>query len=376
MHYLTLITAQIPSLEEDVQGNEAVAEQIAKLEREKKLLSDQSPCILNLFLEACNSIRDTFSRAVASSASNILEPYSCDTENPDYLEFWDKTEELETAYQQMQDCVRLPEGRIVSVNHPRIFNHFTLRNEQVYELHAGPLQHEKRTKAAKRIKALPNYPINKLYSTLSDYASEYWGFSYYPEQKAYGFYYNPNAFFDWYSIGGRWTDLFLVKENCPEYSIGEKSWTHYDEEIPCPEGYKWVCAARKKDIEWQMINNWYLLNAKNRFCSLEKLFLTGERDEHIYGTVTEDGIEFLNKLIYVKGETLGSYLSRLRFDETARYPVPFYGFLSEDGWQTQNDFVISDNNITNNQETLQKTLEQYIDSLSDDTVLIGIDCHM
>lgn len=121
MHYLTLITAEIPEITEDEQTNEAVKAQIDKLENEKESFPEKSSGILNLLIAACSSIRDEFSRAVASAATDILEPYHCDTENPDY-------------------------------------------------------------------------PIKKLYPDFADYAEEYWGVSYHPEQEAYGFYYNPNAF--------------------------------------------------------------------------------------------------------------------------------------------------------------------------------------
>ena len=146
--------------------------------------------------------------------------------------------------------------------------------------------------------------------------------------------------------------------------------------IPCPEGYKWVCAARKKDIEWQAITDWRLLKAKSRFHSLEKLFLTGARDEGIYGTVTDDGIVYCGSLIYQKGETEENYLTCMHFNETTRYPVVFYAFLTADGWKTQNDIVETDNNSEYKQDTWSDTLADYIDSLTDDTVLIGVDCHM
>lgn len=167
MHYLTLITAEIPEITEDEQTNEAVKAQIDKLENEKESFPEKSSGILNLLIAACNSIRDEFSRAVASAATDILEPYHCDTENPDYLEFWDKTPELEAAYEQSIDCFLLPQGKIVTSRHPAIYGRFTIRNGNVYETHAGPLHHEKRTKAAKRIKALPYYPIKKLYLDFS-----------------------------------------------------------------------------------------------------------------------------------------------------------------------------------------------------------------
>lgn len=146
MHYLTLITAEIPEITEDEQTNEAVKAQIDKLENEKESFPEKSSGILNLLIAACNSIRDEFSRAVASAATDILEPYHCDTENPDYLEFWDKTPELEAAYEQSIDCFLLPQGKIVTSRHPAIYGRFTIRNGNVYETHAGPLHHEKEPK--------------------------------------------------------------------------------------------------------------------------------------------------------------------------------------------------------------------------------------
>lgn len=192
-------------------------------------------------------------------------------------------------------------------------------------------------------------------------------------QLFYGYYYNPDAFYDYYSIGGRWQDLFLVKDSCTECSIGERSCSR--EEFPAPEGYKWVCAARKKDIEWQAVRDWHLQQAKNRFRSLEKLFLTGERDKDIYGITTADGIYLNGRLLYQKGDSEKEYLSRHGYDDIPRYPAYFYAFLGENGWQSVDDIVTESGNetIKNN---WQQTLEDYLDSLADDTVLIGVDCHM
>lgn len=134
-----------------------------------------------------------------------------------------------------------------------------------------------------------------------------------------------------------------------------------------------MCAARKKDIEWQAMKEWILFCAKKRFYSLEKLFLTGERDENIYGIVTDKGILCGKKLIYEKNETEEHYLSRLNF---SHYPVNFYGLLSGKEWITKDSFPISEEDSDYSHNIWQKTLEDYIDSLSDDTVLIGVDCHM
>ena len=65
---------------------------------------------------------------------------------------------------------------------------------------------------------LVNYPLKKLYKTLGEYAEQYHGYVYNEEEQGYGYYSNPNAFYDWYVIGGRWPRVFLVKESCTEYS--------------------------------------------------------------------------------------------------------------------------------------------------------------
>jgi len=375
MHYLVLITADIPSLIENEVENNAVAEKRELLLKQRQTIPKDSPSYLDILLALYDNQRNTFSRSVAAHASNTLEPYDYNTKNPDYTEFCDKTQELDAAYQQSEDCLKLPDGRIVGPFDSRVCGRYTTRNGQVYQCNSGPLHHEKRTKSAKRIKSIPDYPIRKLYPNKSDYASEYFGYSYNPTLDAYGYYYNPDAFFDWYSIGGRWPFLFLVKESCTECSIGEKHYSYLDMEKPAPEGYKWVCAARKRDIEWKVMADWHVFNAKKHFHSLEKLFLTGERDDNIRGTVTDNGIAYHGELIYKKDETEEQYLMRSDINKNYHYPLSVYAFLGDNGLNTQNDLDIPNTDTDNTKDYWQAALESHIDSLPDDIVLIGIDCH-
>ena len=373
MHYLTLGTLKIPPQEPTPQKDQEIQEQLAALEQEKQNAPDS--WLTDIFIQKCNSLRDSFSRAVASEAGRILERYSAGTTNPDYLEFCDKTEDVVQEYDTGTiDCFRLAEGSIVPSYDERVMC-FVIRNGRVYKCRYGPLQHEKRNKQAKRMKALPGYPLKNLFSSLENFAEEYYGF--HNDHGKFGYYYNPNILFDWYSIGGRWPELFLVKETCQECSIGERSWNAEEESLYTPEGYKWVCAARKKDIEWQAANDWRLLKAKERFKSLEKLFTTGERDDGIRGVVTNDGILYLGDLIYQKGDCEESYLTRHGFQEIQRYPVSFYSYLNETDFQMQDSFTQSEaSDGTCAQKNWQDTLQEYIDSLPDDEVLVGIDCHL
>ena len=84
-------------------------------------------------------------------------------------------------------------------------------------------RHEKRTKKAKKMRALMGYPVKKLYPSLKQYAEDYCGYTFDSKNNAYGYYCNPNAFWDWYSIGGRWPFQFLVRDTAERIN-GERSW--------------------------------------------------------------------------------------------------------------------------------------------------------
>ena len=65
--------------------------------------------------------------------------------------------------------------------------------------------------------------------------------------------------------------MFLVKDDCEEYSIGERSWSNSETKYEAPEGYRWVVAARKKDIQWQVMHEWKITTATKEFYKLEEI---------------------------------------------------------------------------------------------------------
>ena len=375
MHYLILATLKIPPQEAERQMDQKVQEQIAELWHGKQ--NGDSPWLADALIGKYYGIRDSFSKAVIIEAAHVLEPYSMETENPDYLEFCDKTASVTQEYNTGTiDCFRLADGRIVLPFEDPVNKRFIIRDGKVYKCCSGPLHHEKRSKQAKRIKALPQYPLKKLFPSLESYANEWYGYDFDKEHGRYGFYHNPNTLWDWYAIGGRWPELFLVKETCPVYSVGESIWKPKEDGMRVPKGYKWACAARKKDIEWQALYDWKLLKAKERFKSLEKLFTTGQRDKDIYGEVTEDGILYLEELVYRKEECEESYLARHGLLDGRRYPVCCYAYLDDTGCQAEYNFKPDNpDDRAGSQKKWQDALQNYIDSLSDDDVLVGIDCH-
>lgn len=332
MHYNTLVTAEIPSI------IEAQENQKTKTPKEEVAF---------------------FTCAVENAVDWIMEPYDENTENDAYLEFEDETPTLRSEYEECVDCLKLPDGSCVELfDYPYGYK-YTIIDNKVYQRDAGPLRHNKRTKKAKKITALPSYPRKKLYKTFKEYAEDYRGYRFNDEQQTYGYYFNPNSVWDWYQIGGRWPDMFLVKTDCREYSLGKRSWGNADKELKAPDGYMWVAAARKKDIQWDVMRNWKQQKSTEAFYRLKKMFEENKLGEDLYAEITEDGIYSFGCCYYKKDETLEEYLERVSVPNSWRYPFSVYDIIECD----------------EGREISHSELDEYLDNLDEDTVLIGVDYH-
>ena len=368
MHFIALVTMNLPSISENKEETQLITNTLTLLEECYR----QNPNSLILMkIARFKSLLSSFSRAVDNKLNEIMEPYYQDTENPAYLDFEDYTEIVTDEYTNGRiDCIKLPQGNILRADDYHLANQFCICDGKVFQKVAGPLFHIKRTKKAKKMKALVSYPQRKLYETLAHYAEEVYNYIFDEEHQRYGYYFNPNMKWDWFSIGGRWADLFLVKTSCLEYFQDDRSWTNSYVKIAAPSGYIWVCAARKKDIEWQVMYEWKIQNLTERFQRLEKMYHDGKLDPDMYATITEEGIIAYGRVIYYKDEPLDAFLNRYAAS-WRHYPVYFHDIVNEEQWIS----------LDNYQETEEmghwvKQLDSYIDSLSDDTILVGVDYHI
>ncbi len=377
MHYATIVAVEIePCTADEIRISE-VESMLRRIQEEKKK-NPEHGIMLNIYESEVRMHSTTFSDAMANEVDAVMEPYSCNTDNPEYLEFEDKTEEYREAYEnETVNLVRFPNGTVLTDRQYAFFHKYEIVDGRLYERNWGPLHHRKRTKRCKRMQVRMDVPCSEFYDTFEEFVEEEYGTPYVEEQKAYGYYYNPDAFYDWYSIGGRWPDMFLVKEDCMEYGIADRSWACGDEETKVPEGYRWTCAARKKDIAWQVMYDWAVKQAKERYARLSHAFETGILPEGHYGRVTEDGILLFGELAYRKGETEEEYLGRYPAFKRKKYPIHVYAFLMGGVWITADQFIMDGENsrIEDNPEW-EDDLEQFIDGLDDETVLAVVDCHM
>lgn len=374
MHFLALATLEIPHIQEDKERDSQIAEALEELRIQKQ--TNTKNFMLDIAIERCHNLQSAFSRAVDSGICDMMYPYCESIEDPEYLEFDDRTEILREEYESTIDCIKLPQGIIVEQYGFPLYGKFIIRDGKVFQRNAGPIHHEKRTKKAKRMVALPNYPRKKLYKSFEEYAEERYGFSFDEKNQGYGYYYNPNAMWDWYSIGGRWPEMFLVKDTCTEHSIGERSWCNSDRKAEAPEGYMWVCAARKKDIAWEAMRTWRNQKATECFHKLEQMFLTGKTDPDLDGKVVPDGIMRWGKLIYSKGSTLEKYLAEHGIPKDWKYPVGLHDIVDVDQWLSKEDCVLDAESGGYVPIDWRSCIDEYIDDLDENMVLVAVDYHI
>ncbi len=373
MHFRTLVTVGIPPVVEDEALNMEVRAAIDGLESKKQ--PDRDSILIEFFLSTLLGKTTSFARAVAQSVAEVMEPYSCDPPE-EYLEFDDRTDMLRSEYEQSVDCLRLPEGKIVELCSYPYYRKYSIIDGKVYQKNAGPLHHEKRTKKAKRITALPNYPRTRIYKSFKEYAEDYRGYSFDEKQQAYGFYCNPNAMWDWYQIGGRWPAMFLVKSDCAEQSPGERSWCNENSVLQAPEGYVWVAAARKKNICWDVMRTWITQRATERFYRLEKMFATGTLEEGFDGHLVEDGIVSWGDYDYRKEESLEEYLERCGIPKAWKYPFSVHDIVDADIWLSKDDSYLDEETGKYQPVDWRSQMDEYVDDLDDETVLVGVDYHI
>lgn len=177
---------------------------------------------------------------IGDNVEEKMAPYQ-ENNNEDcpkqYLQFYEVEEEYRKEYEKKKvKMVRLPDGSLVypwdrkyCVN-PSI----GISSRDKFKFPAG----------SRRV----NIPFTEKFATFEEFMDSWHGYKERDEVIGrYGRWENPNAKWDWYSIGGRWAGKFKIREGRTA-SVGEKSWTHGNRNPY--EGGK-ADQARYCDIDWE-----------------------------------------------------------------------------------------------------------------------------
>ena len=369
MHYRSMLFVELPAVQKDDQWEQQVQERMEEVKAQHPGKTAEK-VLLELTLGMLSNIRTTFGRELTEVIHKTMARFVYETDDPELLEFEDRTDEYLEGFNKNIVCVSMPDGRILATDDYDFMKDFKIQDGKVFQKKDGKL---KRTITARRIRVLPEYPRSKLYRSFDEYVEDQGGRKN-EDTGRYGEWFNPYGICDWYSIGGRWPEMFLVKLDCPEYSYGECE-SMDDSKHPAPEGYRWVACARKKDIQWDTMRQWRNQQAKERFHKLEKMFQSGETDETVH-RITEEGIVCWGDLIYRKGQTLEEYMEKYGIPDSWKYPISVCGIFIDEIYYAEGEVLFDDNGNPIQHLSWQEVMDNYIDDADDETVFVGIDYHM
>jgi hypothetical protein len=194
-------------------------------------------------------------------------------------------------------------------------------------------------------------PFKELYVTFEKFVEDYHGYESRDKHKRrYGYWENPNAKWDWYLLGGRWTGMFKIKED---------GWGNVGEPgimtEPAEDG--WVDQAYKSDIDWDAVREKSIKDAEKTWEEYQAdTKQTPEQKEFWYGIK--------------KDETKEQYLAR-----RANFSV--FAVIKEGKWFEKGEMgwwgIVSDKKDPN---TWSRMVQELLNEVPDDTLLSVFDCHI
>lgn len=328
------------------------------------------------YLEGMNS---DFSVAVDDAVNRAMEPYGGESE--EYSEFYDETEDLKAQYETDTVSVFTINGK-----HYRRYDEkckgLELCPDGVVRERVNPNDwQDKRVYLSPRAQKTiaEEIPAKVFYKTFKKYADD--RSTYYEDEKAWGYYSNPNTIYDWYSLGGRWQGEFLVKEGAEYYGGVSGVGGPYDR--PAPEGYVWCSACRIKDLEVDKMleeKRRQYLERQAKLRTAWEAYLEGGQEKFkevrekeglpSYFSATDDGIESIGCLAFdpnVDAEANAAAFKR----ETVLADI-FHAIL--DTQQDYHDFPYQECD-GHSPEEWAEIIEDILADYNENDVIATVDCH-
>ena len=220
------------------------------------------------------------------------------------------------------------------------------------------------------------------YKNFEEWVTNWHGASFSEENKAYGYFSNPNAKWDWYVLGGRWENYFCLKKNVLSNYPNKKI-----------EDRIYADMAKVKDIDFEAMQENTTKEANLFYDKLEaalngrKLVSWKETREN-YKNIDEARLAFHNHPVNQDLDKAGIFCMEDPVDvfKNSReeyilacqksVAVPF-ALLHEGQWHEKGEmgwFGTSTDKMTT--EQWQDYFWSVINSLDKETVLCAVDCHI
>jgi hypothetical protein len=235
-------------------------------------------------------------------------------------------------------------------------------------------------------------PFKEIYPTLEAFAEDWHGSKRDAEKGRFGYWENPNAKWDWHSLGGRWTGMFKMKQGdaIPMARLGRPGLMTEPAEVGHAD------QARKRDIDWDGMRAAAADKAGKKYDSA--IALIADRPFRSWEEIVEhpdfkDDIEAARKEYHgqavVKelrdadliGFSTGPEQFRVTREEylanARQKAVATFAVLKDGAWHERGQMgwwgVVHDEK---DEAEWHRQYAALLDSLPDDTLLSVYDCHI
>lgn len=297
-------------------------------------------------------------------------------------EFQDKTEEITEEYNtKTVDRVIMPDGRKLC----------TYDEEFKVQKEGGKFpSYEYKIPEGLEVKPVP---FKEIYDNVEEFAREWHGYEK-DFNGRFGYYHNPNAKWDWYSMGGRWSGFFKLKsDRIPEGKLGQPGvFNNKPEERG--DGLR-ADQALKGDIDFAGMREEYVKKCLQDYDEFHKV-VNGREVPNWENLLkewegkVENHVDYCRR-IYNDNEVIED-LRKAEFyfnEESFLYPrfeyakkrqdeaVVTYALLKDGKWYQSGQmgwWGMASNE--KDEDEWNSEFTKIVDSLPDDTVLTVVDCHI
>jgi hypothetical protein len=203
-------------------------------------------------------------------------------------------------------------------------------------------------------------PVSEKYLNFDDYVENYHGYE--KEGDKYGYYSNENAKWDWYQLGGRWTEYFKLKSGA-KGKIGSPGIMTENTEFGT------VDQAFKKDIDFDRMYEENLEKAIETYDKFEKL-LKENPEKAKNSAYWEFGIQNEGDKDNWIPESREKYLTR-------NASISTFAVVKDGQWYEKGEmgwWACVSNEKDPNEWNLE--FKKLIDEISEDTLMSLYDCHI
>lgn len=240
---------------------------------------------------------------------------------------------------------------------------------------------------------LKKLPFKEVYTDIETFANEYSGY-HVTEDGRFGHYSNPNAKWDWYQIGGRWSGYFRLKDGAAG-NLGESGLGGRDKRV---ENGKYADQCRKGDVDVEWMREQARFKAREYFNALDAVLSKFDnpptwdevRDEQFPGEI-DKAREFYHKhpaVVALReakvssgmfGDGVKDYRSGLDalVQNASDKAISTFAVLLDGEWYQKGEmgwFGVHSEDMK--PEDWEAEFTKMFDAIPDDTMITVVDCHI